>query len=116
MSYIIKYSPEFAKSLKKLAKRYPSIIDDLNDLIKTLKENSNQGVDLGGGFRKIRLRISSKGKGKSAGARVITFNFILCNDMQELILVAIYDKSDRENISMKEIKSILKGYNNSSEN
>ncbi len=116
MNCTVKYSPEFAKSLKKLAKRYPSILDDLNDLINTLKENSNQGVDLGGGFRKVRLRISSKGKGKSAGARVITFNFILCSDIQELILLDIYDKSDRESISMKEIKSILKNYDNSLNN
>lgn len=116
MSCIVKYSPEFAKSLKKLAKRYPSILDDLNDLIKKLKKDSNQGVDLGGGFRKIRLRISSKGKGKSAGARVITFNFILCSDRLELILLAIYDKSDRENISMKEIKSILKDFDKSLNN
>lgn len=108
MSCTVKYSPEFAKNLKKLSKRYPSILDDLNSLVESLKLNSCQGVDLGNGFRKIRLRISSKGKGKSAGARVITFNFILSSNDFNIVLLAIYDKSDRENISLKEIKAILK--------
>ena len=115
MSCTVKYSPEFAKSLKRLAKRYHSILDDLNELVRALKENSCQGVDLGAGFRKIRLRISSKGKGKSAGARVITFNFIISTLDTEIILLAIYDKSDRESISLKEIKSILENYERLSE-
>ena len=43
------------------------------ELLQELKQNSQAGIDLGGGLRKIRMKINSKGKGKSDGARVISF-------------------------------------------
>lgn len=63
----------FARSAKKLAKRYRSFTDDLTKLIAELKVNPMLGVSLGGNLRKVRLAIQSKGKGKSGGARVITY-------------------------------------------
>jgi hypothetical protein len=63
------------------------------------------GVSLGNNCYKIRLAISSKGKGKSGGARIITC--VIVND-EEVYLAAIYDKSDRENITDKELEQIIK--------
>ncbi len=74
MNYDFRISPEFRKAVKTLAKRYPSLKEDLLKLRQSLEQNPNQGVDLGGGLHKIRLNIKSKGKGKAGGARVITFN------------------------------------------
>jgi hypothetical protein len=51
------------------------------------------------------LAISSKGKGKSGGARVITF--LLTQD-QEIYLVHIYDKSQLDNITKDQILQLLK--------
>jgi hypothetical protein len=51
------------------------------------------------------LAISSKGKGKSGGARVITF--LLTQD-QEIYLVRIYDKSQLDNITKDQILQLLK--------
>ena len=69
----ISYSPEFLKQLKHLAKKYKSIADDLELLRDELKQNPYAGADLGGGVRKVRMSIKSKGRGKSGGARVITY-------------------------------------------
>ncbi len=76
-------------------------------LLESLEQNPSQGVSLGNNIYKIRLLISSKGTGKSGGARVITYLKIV---NRELVLVSIYDKSDKANISDKEIKGRLKRY------
>jgi mRNA-degrading endonuclease RelE of RelBE toxin-antitoxin system len=76
MSYKIIPTPNFEKSLKRLAKRYRSIKTDFNEFIQSLKDNPLQGTELTPGIRKIRMSISSKGKGKSGGARVITYQYV----------------------------------------
>ena len=55
----------FLKEVKRLSKRYKSLKDDLDGLVASLHENPLQGVDLGGGLHKVRMAITSKGKGKS---------------------------------------------------
>ena len=40
-------------------------------LLEMLRKNPMAGADLGDGIRKVRMAITSKGKGKSGGARVI---------------------------------------------
>lgn len=66
------------------------------------------GVDLGHRLRKVRMSIASKGKGKSGGARVITYTIILTQIDTEIKLITIYDKSERENISDAELLEILR--------
>ena len=70
-------------------------------------QNPEIGTDLGNGFRKIRLAITSKGKGKRGGARVITLNLILSADETEIGLFYIYDKSERISITDAELKALL---------
>lgn len=100
-------SKSFNKELKRLGKRYASLADDYETLLHDLKQNPALGTDLGRGLRKVRMRISSKGKGKSGGARVITFTVIASVDKTTINLLYIYDKSERENISPKEIDALL---------
>ncbi|WP_310588275.1 hypothetical protein [Dyadobacter sp. CY345] len=57
----------FDKELKKLLKKYPSLLTDLKKLIKELEEDPYQGILLGKDCYKIRMAISSKNKGKSGG-------------------------------------------------
>ena len=66
----------FIKSAKRIAKKYRSFNDDYQTLVKALEDNPHFGTDLGEGYRKVRMAITSKGKGKSGGARVITFDMI----------------------------------------
>lgn len=102
------YSSEFRKEVKRLAKKYSSIPEDLIELRNRLVENPLEGADLGFGVRKVRMIIKSKGKGKSGGARVITYNVTEMEDTIDITLLTIYDKSERSTISDKEIKDLLK--------
>ena len=56
-------------------------------------------------FLFCRVAIASKSKGKSGGARVIT-NFVVTEDT--VFLLSIYDKSDKENLTDKELEELLK--------
>ncbi|WP_310588013.1 hypothetical protein [Runella sp. SP2] len=69
-----------------------------------LQENPTPGTPLGQDCYKIRLAIKSKGKGKSGGARIITY---VVTDNEEVILPTIYDKQVRGTISEKELKELL---------
>ena len=105
MSFNVIPTPDFKKLFKKLAKKYPSLKTDLEQLIATLQEAPDTGTPLGHGIYKIRMVIASKGKGKSGGARVITF---LVTDDQEVYLTHIYDKSQLENLTKDQILDLLK--------
>ncbi len=98
------YSP-FERELKQLAKKYPSIHNDLAHLEVDLLRSPFQGTPIGKDCFKIRIAIKSKGRGKSGGARIITFVQVV---NQDIFLIAIYDKSESENISDKELQSRLK--------
>lgn len=104
MSFKVKTIPKFEKNLKKLAKKYPSLKTEFKELITDLKSNPLQGTALGGNCYKIRMAIQSKGKGKSGGARVIT-NILVSEET--VYLLSIYDKSELDNISDKELKDLL---------
>lgn len=104
MSYNVKFIPKFEKELKRLAKKYPSFKSDFSILLSSLKENPSQGTALGNECFKVRMSIASKGKGKSGGARVITCFKII---HETVYLLTIFDKSDQESISDKELKELL---------
>lgn len=95
----------FIRSAKPLAKKYRSFNSDYKNFVNELTANPKLGVDLGGGFRKVRMAITSKGKGKSAGCRVITFDMIEQNEC--LYLIYAYDKSDYDNVHMDVIKKLV---------
>jgi len=60
---------------------------------------------LGNNCFKIRIAIASKGKGKSGGARVI-IHVVVTNEV--VFLLDIYNKSEQESISEKELVELLK--------
>ncbi len=75
------------------------------ELVQDLKNNPEQGIAIGKNCFKIRISIASKGKGKSGGARVIA-NFVVTH--ATVYLLSIYDKSEKENLSDKELEDLLK--------
>lgn len=95
----------FIRSAKAIAKKYRSFNDDYQTLVDELSKNPAMGVDLGGGYRKVRMAISSKGKGKSGGCRVITLDMVERNGC--LYLIYAYDKSDYSNVEMAVIKALV---------
>eukprot|EP00975_Prorocentrum_lima_P070323 12931290-Prorocentrum_lima.AAC.1 len=66
----------------------------MKDFVESLEKNPMQGDELSPGIRKIRLAIVSKGKGKSGGARVITYTICASESEGRVYLVDVYDKSD----------------------
>jgi mRNA-degrading endonuclease RelE of RelBE toxin-antitoxin system len=73
MSFKIVPTDHFIREAKRLARKYPSVKEDLKILQKQLLEDPFKGTHLGKNVYKIRIAISSKGKGKSGGARVLTY-------------------------------------------
>ncbi len=104
MSYEVKSIAVFEKQAKRLSKKYTSLKSELLAVVKELKNNPEQGIAIGKNCFKIRIAIASKGKGKSGGGRIIT-NFMLTNNT--VYLLAIYDKSERENLTDKELEELL---------
>ena len=70
--------------------------------------NPKLGTDLGFKMRKVRLAVKSKGKGKSGGARIITFDLFVTIDEHTVLLVYLYDKSDIESVDVNDLKNIIK--------
>ena len=105
MSYNISSIPLFDKQAKRLGKKYPSLKNDLAGLIDQLTQNPEKGTPLGNNFFKIRLVIRSKGKGKSGGARIITFVKVT---RTTVYLTSIFDKSEKGTITDAEQDQIFK--------
>jgi mRNA-degrading endonuclease RelE of RelBE toxin-antitoxin system len=105
MSYRIIVTEVFKKQLKKIYKRQRSIKQDVQQLIESLEQNPFQGTTITESVYKIRMSVSSSGKGKSGGVRIITY---LMLREQELYLISIYNKSKQDSISKDMIVQILK--------
>lgn len=73
MSFEVIATKPFERKLKRLAKKHKSLKTDLLEVVEELSENPNLGTPIGSDCHKIRIAISSKGKGKSGGARLITY-------------------------------------------
>lgn len=105
MSYNIFTIPPFDRQLKRLFKKFPSLKQDFSDFLDDLEKNPIQGNDLGKNCYKVRFKISSKNKGKSGGARVIT-NVLVTKEA--VYLLTIYNKGDQDTLSIKELEELLK--------
>jgi hypothetical protein len=104
MSYSVIPIELFKREAKRLAKKYSSLKDELSELSKALERNPEIGTPLGNNAFKVRLAIKSKGKGKSGGARVITY---LITEDKEVYLLTIFDKSELDSIDDKILKKII---------
>lgn len=107
MNYEINYISSFAKELKRLGKKYRSMRQDYARLLEELHANPAAGVSLGRGVRKVRMAIASKNKGKSHGARVITFTYSVDEESGTIVLLFLYDKEERDTITSAEIDTLL---------
>ncbi len=105
MNFDVEITPYFKRQAKHLIKKYPSLKAEIIALIEALALDPEQGTSLGKGCFKIRIPITSKGKGKSGGARIITHVQII---RLKVYLLTIYDKSELGNLSEKELREILK--------
>ena len=107
MSYKVELSSNFQKEAKRLVKKYPSLKVELANLFNELEYYPTKGIPLGNDVYKIRVAIGSKNKGKSGGARVISFVKVT---ETTVLLFSIYNKGDKDSISDMEIEELIKRY------
>lgn len=104
-------TPEFQQCLRDLAKRYRSIRSDVQAVIQELQVGNFVGdrlTGVGEGYVVLKARVKNRDiqKGKSAGYRMI----YQVEPPTSVLLLTIYSKSDRNDISIKEIRDILNGF------
>jgi mRNA-degrading endonuclease RelE of RelBE toxin-antitoxin system len=102
-------SDKFRKDIKKLRKRYDSIEKDVQPLIEQLEAGEIPGdriVENKYPVYKVRVRNSDNRRGKSSEYRVVYYTMT----PEAILLTTIYSKSDRQNISNKEVEDIIGEY------
>ena len=104
----VSVSDDFAKEAKRLAKKYPSFKQDYKDFILSIKNNPLQGDEITKNIRKIRMAIKAKGKGKSGGARVITFNILTEIENGQVVFLLLYDKEDASTVKVNVVKQLVR--------
>jgi mRNA-degrading endonuclease RelE of RelBE toxin-antitoxin system len=104
MSYSIIPTHRFEKELKRLAKKFPSLKNEFAQLIAEIIKDPESGTFIGNNCYKIRLAIGSKGKGKSGGARVITYLYV---ETDTVYLLTIYDKGEKEDLKPNQLKDMI---------
>ena len=104
MSFSIIPTYRFEKELKRLTKKFPSLKLEFGHLLGEIVRNPNSGTFIGNNCFKIRLGIGSKGKGKRGGARVVTY---LYTEGEIVYLLTIYDKSEKADLTQRELKDMI---------
>jgi mRNA-degrading endonuclease RelE of RelBE toxin-antitoxin system len=108
VSYKIFVTPTFKKQAKRLAKKFRSLNDDLDTFASSIKDDPTIGIHLGDNVYKVRLKVKSKGKGKSGGMRIILYVKVTA---KHVYLLSIFDKSEQATITSAEIRSVLREIN-----
>jgi mRNA-degrading endonuclease RelE of RelBE toxin-antitoxin system len=108
MAYNIMATHRFEKEINRLVKKFPSLKNEFEKLINEINTNPQTGTFLGNNCYKIRLAISSKGKGKRGGARVITYLYI---GTETIYLLTIYDKGEKAGLKSNELNEMINSLN-----
>ena len=106
---IVEFTSETKSSLKVLSKKYPRIYSDVQPIIDQLKSGDIIGDQIPGTqytVFKVRVKNSDTQKGKRSGYRIV---YNLRTNMY-IIIVTIYSKLNQSDISAKDIKKILKDF------
>jgi mRNA-degrading endonuclease RelE of RelBE toxin-antitoxin system len=105
MSYKVVITSEFAKETKRIAKKHAGIKADIAKLIAAVALDPTMGTELDHNFYKVRMSITGTNKGKSGGARVITYVIL---DEETVLLTEIYLKSEHDSADVNILIQRLK--------
>jgi len=107
--------PEFEKELKKLAKKYPSIISDIED-IKPVLLTSPTGIgknftiiNITGEIKIVKVRIQCE----SLRSRAVRLIYACYEDKKEFTYLELYPKGDKANEDRDRIAKYLNSLTNS---
>lgn len=98
--------PEFEKELKKLSKKYPTLVSDIED-VKQILKSSPTGV--GKNFTIIASRemvkvVKVRIHCESLRARTIRLIYAYHGDRIEFVYIEVYFKGDKENENKERIR------------
>ena len=102
----VEATTKFQRNFRILAKSYHNIRNDIQPIIERLQSGELPGDRIAGvGYTIFKLRVKNSDiqKGKSGGYSLIYY----VKTTTKIILITIYSKSDREDISAEEIQQIL---------
>lgn len=103
------FTREFQEQIKRLAKRYSHIREDVEPVLAQLKAGDTPGDQIKGTKHrvyKVRIRNQDAQRGKSGGYRLIYYLRI----ETQVILLTLYSKSDQSDVETREIERILRSW------
>lgn len=99
----------FDTALRRLARKYPRILNEIEALTATLEQDERPGnkiPNVGYDVYKVRLSNPSAGKGKRGGLRVVYY--VRLADF--VVLLTIYSKSAQTDIAPEQLRKIIEAY------
>jgi len=96
----------FEKQIRRLSRRYPQIRDDLKGFKSDFIRGIGRGDKIPGlkwNVYKARMKSTDMRRGKRGGFRIIYY----LQTLKDVILLTIYPKVKKEDISNEEIQRIL---------
>ena len=107
MYYSVVLTDSFKSSVKRLKKRFRHVKDDVRTAIQLLVQSPELGVVIPGssGIRKLRVRNTDLRKGKSSGYRLLYY--VEDQPAPTIYLLLLYAKSDREDVTRRELEQLL---------
>lgn len=109
----IDYTADFKRDLKQLYKKYRNISHDLQTLIEQLESGGTPDDQVSGikhPVYKVRVKSTDQSKGKRGGYRVLYY----IKTIDLVVLVAIYAKSQKVDLSRDLIQRIIEEFENRS--
>ena len=104
----IKFTPEFKRNLRALAKKYRHIKSDIQPVIERIQEGNFLGDQISRtqGYTIFKVRVKNRDihKGKRSGYRFIYY----LKTHKEIILITIYSKTEQSDIAPEKIRQIIK--------
>lgn len=97
---------KFTRDLLRLSRKFPTVVDDVEQLVKALENDQRPGDRVPGtGFVVFKTRLANKsaGKGKSGGFRVIYFVEV----MDRVFLLTIYAKVQQADIPLATLRQLI---------
>lgn len=105
--YSVNTTLVFQKTVRKLAKKYRNLQQDLLPVLDLLEQGTFAGNPVPGfegSICKVRIRSSDQQKGKCGGFRMI---YLVDQENRKIWLLALYAKAKQENIRVNEIQQLL---------
>jgi len=112
LSIEVQFTPEFKRNLRALSKKYRNIRLDIQPVLEQIMKGNFVGdkIPQTGEYIILKVRVRNRDirKGKSAGYRLIYY----VKTEKNSILITIYSKTEKSNITPDQIRRILKKYEN----